>query len=153
MVLATGLILVGLSAFKTRDGIFLEIFKKTLNFIIRSRNWTRLYFTAYNDCDMETQEEFYDDDLEFYHDKGGLATSKVALLESIEKNICGKVTRALLKDSVEVHDIPGFGAVEIGIHKFYNKEEPDAVSKPTKFISIWKQEGETWNLSRVISLH
>ena len=55
----------------------------------------KTYFTAYNDCDMKTQSEFYDEDIEFYHDMGGLATDKAELLKSIEKNICGKVTRTL----------------------------------------------------------
>jgi len=111
------------------------------------------YFKAYNECDMKTQAEFYDKDIEFYHDKGGLATDKTELLKSIEKNICGKVTRTLIEESVEVHPIKDFGAVQIGMHKFYNNQEPDAISKPTKFIVIWKKTDTNWVMSRVISLH
>tara|TARA_R110002051_G_scaffold297564_2_gene363931 strand:- start:5819 stop:6271 length:453 start_codon:yes stop_codon:yes gene_type:complete len=111
------------------------------------------YFKAYNECDMKTQTEFYDADIEFYHDKGGLATDKAELLKSIEKNICGKVTRTLLKESVEVYPIKDFGAVQTGMHKFYNNQEPDAISKPTKFIVIWKKTDSKWLMSRVISLH
>lgn len=113
----------------------------------------KTYFTAYNDCDMKTQSEFYDDDIEFYHDMGGLATDKAELLKSIEKNICGKVTRTLIEESVEVHPIKDFGAVQIGMHKFYNNQEPNAISKPTKFIVIWKNTNSKWLMSRVISLH
>tara|TARA_R110000737_G_scaffold259389_1_gene267957 strand:- start:73 stop:525 length:453 start_codon:yes stop_codon:yes gene_type:complete len=113
----------------------------------------KTYFTAYNDCDMKTQSEFYDDDIEFYHDMGGLATDKAELLKSIEKNICGKVTRTLIEESVEVHSIKDFGAVQIGMHKFYNNQEPNAISKPTKFIVIWKNTDTKWLMSRVISLH
>ena len=113
----------------------------------------KTYFTAYNDCDMKTQSEFYDDDIEFYHDMGGLATDKAELLKSIEKNICGKVTRTLIEESVEVHPIKDFGAVQIGMHKFYNNQEPNAISKPTKFIVIWKNTDTKWLMSRVISLH
>jgi ketosteroid isomerase-like protein len=113
----------------------------------------KTYFTAYNECDMKTQSEFYDEDIEFYHDMGGLATDKAELLKSIEKNICGKVTRTLLEESVEVHPIKDFGAVQIGMHKFYNNQEPNAISKPTKFIVIWKKTDSKWLISRVISLH
>lgn len=113
----------------------------------------KTYFTAYNNCDMATQAEIYDEDLEFYHDKGGLATSKKEILESLEKNICGKVTRELVEGSIEVYPIAGFGAVEIGMHKFFNNQEPDAISKPSKFITIWKKVGESYKISRVISLH
>ena len=113
----------------------------------------KTYFKAYNECDMKTQSEFYDDDIEFYHDKGGLATDKTELLKSIERNICGKVTRTLIEESVEVHPIKGFGAVQIGMHKFYNNQEPDAISKPKKFIVVWKKTDSKWLMSRVISLH
>lgn len=111
------------------------------------------YFAAYNTCDMDTQAALYDEDIEFYHDKGGLATSKTELLESLEKNICGKVTRELVEGSIEVYAIAGFGAVQIGMHKFYNNQEPNAISKPSKFITIWKKVGEGYKITRVISLH
>ncbi|CAM4401576.1 nuclear transport factor 2 family protein [Zobellia nedashkovskayae] len=111
------------------------------------------YFEAYNTCNMEKQSEMYAEDLEFYHDKGGLMTSKQDLLESLKKNICGKVTRELVEGSIEVYPINGFGAVEIGLHKFHNNQEPDAISKPGKFIMIWKKTDSIWKITRVISLH
>ena len=95
-----------------------------------------VYFNAYNSCDMEKQAAIYSDSLEFYHDGGGLETSKKALLASIKQNICGKVTRVLVKGSIEVYPIPNFGAVEIGLHQFINHAEHDALSKPDKFIII-----------------
>ncbi|MFD1314280.1 nuclear transport factor 2 family protein [Namhaeicola litoreus] len=33
------------------------------------------YFDAYNTCDMQKQESLYSENLEFFHDKGGLTTS------------------------------------------------------------------------------
>lgn len=111
------------------------------------------YFTAYNTCDLKTQAEIIAEDVEFYHDQGGLSTSKKELLESIEKNICGKVTRELIEGSLEVHEIKGYGAVAMGLHKFYNNQEPDAISKPSKFIGIWTQQNGNWQMTRIISLH
>ena len=110
-------------------------------------------FDAYNNCDIETQASLMDEDLEFYHDMAGLATSKQDILTSIEKNICGKVTRTLVEGSVEVHKIEGYGAVELGMHRFFNNQEPDAESKASRFIIIWKQNENNWKVSRVISLH
>lgn len=123
-----------------------ELYKKVLEL-------DKTLFDAYNSCDIETQAQLMDEDLEFYHDKAGLATSKADVLKSIEQNICGKVTRTLVKNSVEVHEIKGFGAVEIGMHKFYNNQEPNAESKPSRFITIWKNTNSNWTLTRVISLH
>jgi ketosteroid isomerase-like protein len=113
----------------------------------------KTYFDAYNSCDMATQADLYDEDLEFFHDKGGLSTSKEELLQALEKNICHKVTRTLLEGSIEVYPINNYGAIEIGYHKFYNNEEPDAISNPSKFIVIWKKGTEKWTITKVISLH
>lgn len=114
-----------------------------------------IYFHAYNTCDMETQKAFYAENIEFYHDKGGLSTSKKDLLEAIKKNICGKVTRELVKGSIEVSPIPGYGAVEIGEHRFHNNQEPESNQKQTgsRFVMIWHQLKDRWEITRVISLH
>ncbi len=111
------------------------------------------YFNAYNTCDMETQADIYAENLEFFHDKGGLSTSKSGLLKSLKENICNKVTRTLIKGSVEVYPIKDYGAIQIGYHKFYNKEEPNAKSIPSKFIVIWNKKNDNWKMTKVISLH
>ena len=112
-----------------------------------------IYFNAYNTCDLETQEKLIAEDLEFYHDKGGLSTSKSDMMEALKKNICGKVTRELVQGSIEVSEIPGFGAVQIGMHKFYNSQDPEAVSKPGRFVTLWKKTSDSWQMTRIISLH
>lgn len=111
------------------------------------------YFDAYNTCDMKTQASLFSESIEFFHDKGGLSTSKKEILASLENNICGKVTRTLIEGSIEVYPINDYGAIEIGYHKFYNNQEPNAISNPSKFIMVWKREGEEWIISKVISLH
>lgn len=111
------------------------------------------FFQAYNTCNIEKQAEIYDDNLEFFHDKDGLMTSKKEILEGTQKNICGKVTRILIPNSIEVYPIKDYGAVEIGYHRFYNNQEPDAPSRASKFIIIWKKVTNSWKISKVISLH
>ncbi len=112
-----------------------------------------IYWQAYNSCDMGTQEFIYSEDLEFYHDLNGLRTSKDVMLEAIKTKICGKITRELVDGSIEVYPIKDFGAVQLGLHKFHNKQEPDAISKPSRFIIIWKHDDGHWKITRVISLH
>lgn len=111
------------------------------------------YFDAYNTCNLEVQAQLMDDELEFYHDQGGLSTSKSELITSIRENICGKVTRELIPESLEVYEINGFGAVSIGYHRFFNKLELDAPSKPSRFVTVWKKYTDRWTMYRVISLH
>lgn len=112
-----------------------------------------IFFSAYNTCNMKVQATILDEDIEFFHDKGGLSTSKQEILQAIEKNICNKVQRTLIKGSVEVYPIPNYGAIQIGYHKFYNNQEPNAKSIPSKFITIWKKHKNSWSITRVVSLH
>jgi hypothetical protein len=116
--------------------------------------WDNIYFTAYNTCDLEKQRSIFSDSLEFYHDKGGLSTSKNDIMKALEKNICGKVTRELVAGSIEVYPIKDFGAVEMGIHRFHNIQEPPGTpSHAGKFVIIWQHTNNTWKITRVISLH
>lgn len=110
------------------------------------------YFDTYNTCNLEKMGSMMNEDFEFYHDRGGLSTSKAENLASIKNNICGKVTRVLTKGSIEVYPIQGYGAVEIGYHSFKNLKEKSQ-SEPSKFIIIWQNQEGTWRINRVISLH
>ncbi|MDP4265060.1 MAG: DUF4440 domain-containing protein [Bacteroidota bacterium] len=109
-------------------------------------------FDAYNNCNLEKYAALFSEDLEFYHDKGGLSTSKKDMVEAVKNNICGKVTRELAKGSIEVSPIPGFGAVEMGSHRFHNLKE-GSLSRFSKFVVIWQKKNNEWKVTRVISLH
>ena len=111
-----------------------------------------ILFEAYNTCKPAVFDSLISDDVEFYHDRGGLNTSKKELVQAIEKNICGKVRRELLKGSIEVYPIPNYGAVEMGAHRFHNLQE-NSTSHYSKFVHTWHRENGQWKLARVISLH
>lgn len=108
---------------------------------------------AYNTCKLDVMEELISEDLEFYHDQGGLMTSKEKLNEALKNNICGKVRRVLKSGSIEVYEINGFGAVEMGLHGFVNMSEQGPPNHYSKFVHIWKRYGGKWQITRVISLH
>ena len=112
------------------------------------------FFQAYNICDLDKQAAIYSDNLEFFHDQGGLMTEKQEILDGTEKYICGKVTRQLIKGSVEVYPIKDFGAVEIGLHKFHNNTDKEGtLSHASKFIIFWKNDNNNWTITKVVSLH
>src|SRR5450631_3277996 len=58
------------------------------------------FWNAYNHCDTAQFKNFVTDDVEFYHDKGGITTGSVALIESIDKNICGSPNSHLIREAV-----------------------------------------------------
>jgi Domain of unknown function (DUF4440) len=115
-----------------------------------------IFFDAYNTCNinLEKYSSFYADNLEFYHDQGGLMTSKQGVIDGTKKYICGRVTREFVKGSIEVYPIKDFGAIEIGLQKFHNNEEPVGTpSKVGRFIILWENKNNEWKISRVVSLH
>jgi len=117
------------------------------------RKLDSVFFHAYNSCDLETQAKFYSDSIEFFHDQGGFINSKKAILDGTKKNICGKVTRELVANSIEVYPIKNYGAIEMGQHKFHNSAEKDAVPHASKFIIIWQNKNDRWIIAKVVSLH
>src|SRR5574338_816085 len=44
-----------------------------------------VFFNAYNTCDIQSQASIYSDSIEFYHEKGGLMTSKKDILDATKK--------------------------------------------------------------------
>lgn len=114
-----------------------------------------LLFNAFNNCDTVTYRKFLKDDLEFYHDLGGLAVGADLEMLSI-KQMCERgnhIRRELIKSSLEVHPLKGYGAVEIGIHRFYhtNKGQKEKISGTYKFVQVWQLKDGNWKLARVIS--
>ncbi len=96
-------------------------------------------FDAYNRCDLEKFSSFFVDDVEFYHDQGGVTLGRQNLTDSVKKNICGKVTRELVPGTLQVYYMKGYGAVEMGVHRFHHPghEDTEGVGEG-KFIHLWQ---------------
>jgi len=109
-------------------------------------------FDAFNRCDLPTFGRFFIDDLEFYHDKDGLMRSRQSLLDAVKANICGKVSRELVPGTLEVHSMDGYGALEIGVHRFHHpgRDDTEPVGEG-KFIHLWQKTDAGWKITRVIS--
>jgi hypothetical protein len=109
-------------------------------------------FDAYNTCNLEKFGSLIAEDVEFYHDQGGVTLGRAALVESVKNNICGKVTRVLVPGSLEVYHMNHYGAVEIGVHRFQHPgtQDHDVVGE-AKFIHLWQYKDGAWKITRVIS--
>lgn len=111
-------------------------------------------FYAFNNCDSVEYKKYLADDLEFYHDLGGLHF----LTEEMQsvKEMCDRnahIRRALIKGTLEVYKLGDFGAVEIGVHRIFhtNKGEIEHISGDYKFIHVWQKKDGVWKLKRIIS--
>jgi hypothetical protein len=108
------------------------------------------FFDAYNHCDLATISSLVAEDLEFYHDKTGLARGRQSLVDGIKNNICGKVTRELVPGTLQVDPIANYGAVEIGVHRFHHPGDDSNVGE-AQFVTLWQHKGSGWQVTRAIS--
>ena len=60
------------------------------------------------------------------------------------------MTRELVPGSLEVYPIAGYGAVEIGVHRFHHPDDESNVGE-AKFVQLWQNKDGGWKISRVIS--
>ena len=110
------------------------------------------FFDAYNHCDVKKFASMLDDNLEFYHDVGGLSRGKQATVDGFKNNICGKVTRELVPGTLEVYPIARYGAVEIGVHRFHHPgHDKDEPTGEAKFVQLWENQNGSWKLTRILS--
>jgi hypothetical protein len=109
-------------------------------------------FDSYNHCDLDKFASFFVDDVEFYHDQGGVTLGKAALTDSVKKNICGKVTRELVPGTLKVYPMKGYGFVEMGVHRFHHPGHDDTEGVGEgQFVHLWQYKDGAWKVTRVIS--
>ena len=109
-------------------------------------------FTAYNSKNLALMKTYFTKDLEWYQDNGGLIHFD-KVFENFQSifNRNYTLTRTLIKESLEVHPIQGYGAIEVGKHQFSHIENGKLEVGTFKFLMIWKNESGNWKISRVIS--
>ena len=109
-------------------------------------------FDAFNAHDVDRLMALFTDDLEFYHDTGGLGDYRQNA-ESFKKMFASTpdIRRDLVKGSLEVYPVKDYGAMEIGEHRFCHKENGKDDCGTFKFAMVWRKSGDSWKISRVLS--
>lgn len=111
-----------------------------------------ILFNAFNTRDVEKFKSFFTEDLEFFHDKGGLTNYEYTMnfMKDVAKNNNG-LRRDLIKGTLEVYPIPGYGAIQIGQHRFCHLENGKQDCGNFKFVHIWQKKNGEWKISRIVS--
>jgi len=109
-------------------------------------------FNSFNSRDIDQFKKLFTLDLEFYHDKGGLTNYEYSI-SSLKTTAAlnNQLKRELVKGSLEVYPIPGYGAMEIGAHTFCHVENGKQDCGTFKFVHIWKKDNNEWKIARVVS--
>ena len=113
-----------------------------------------IFFNAFNTRDLDKLETLLADNLEFYHDLGGV-TNYNQNIDAFRKTFESerRVRRELVRGTLEVYPIKDYGAVETGIHRFYatEKGQQEKLSSEAKFVQVWQKKDGMWKITQIIS--
>ncbi|MBI3405636.1 MAG: nuclear transport factor 2 family protein, partial [Acidobacteria bacterium] len=81
-----------------------------------------------------------------------VSLGKNKLAEALKNNICGTTQRSLVPGTLKVYPMKGYGALQIGVHRFYHpKEGKKDIPGEGQFIHLWQYKDGGWKITRVIS--
>jgi hypothetical protein len=112
----------------------------------------RKMFDAYNAHDVDGPMAWFSEDLEFYHDNGGLLDFqqvKSGFTSVFANN--KDIRRDLVDGSLEVHPIKGYGAIQTGKHRFCHTENGKEDCGTFQFMQIWRFSDGAWKVTREVS--
>jgi hypothetical protein len=121
------------------------------------------FFTAYfgTTCQPLVIRAMLSDDFEMYHDKGGVvATNAEQFMADYTKSCATRAApdswrsrRELVAESLRVDPVPGFGAIEDGEHRFFERQGDgkERLAGFAHFTQLWVKTPEGWKLKRVFS--
>ena len=114
----------------------------------------RAVFDSFNRCQDPAQLEkhagYFDPEVEFYHDTGGVTWTREAMLENTRKHACGHYTRELVDGSLQVFPVKDFGAIAQGSHRFCEVATGKCEGL-ADFVMLWRRHDGTWSITRVLS--
>jgi hypothetical protein len=112
-------------------------------------------------CDPARMATMLTPDFEMYHDRGGVvAIGSEAFVADYARNCAARGApdawrsrRELLRPTLNVHPVPGFGAIEDGAHQFHERQGdgPERLAGRARFTQLWKLTPQGWQLARVFS--
>lgn len=109
-------------------------------------------FASANDANLEGVKQYFDEDLEFYHDTAGLADYR-GTIDSLARMFANpnRPIRTLVESSTEVYPVPEYGAIQKGKHQFCHTENGKPDCGTFEFVHVWKQSEKGWKITRVLS--
>lgn len=111
-------------------------------------------FDAFNRCsdpaELDRHAGYFAEDVEFYHDTGGVTWTRDAMLANTKKHVCGHFGRELVAGTLQVHPVQDFGAIAQGTHRFCQFAS-GTCEGIADFTMIWRHKDRVWQVTRVLS--
>lgn len=137
-----------------------QVGKRDQLYITLKEKDSLLFNEGFNKCSISQFEKLLSESFEFYHDQGGITSSKKAFIEGVKKNVCTlsyRAERRLDNNSLEVFPLNKngvlYGAIQQGVHHFYaiEKDGSKYLTSTAKFTHVWLLENGDWKLSKGLS--
>ncbi|MEO0788535.1 MAG: nuclear transport factor 2 family protein [Bacteroidota bacterium] len=114
------------------------------------------FWEAYNQCDVDEMAKYLTDDIEFYHDRGGLTLGKEDLVNGMRAGLCGsnpqRLRREEVSGTIEIYPIADYGAIIRGSHHFYVvSADGEFLDGAAQFTHLWRYTDGVWQMARVYS--
>lgn len=139
--------------------LFAQVKKADLAALILTKD--SLFWKTYNTCDTAASRAFFTDDVEFYHDKGGLTLGIEPLMANVKNNLCSnpnfRLRREAVKGTVKVYPLEKngviYGAILTGEHVFYISQDgkPEYLDGHAQFTHVWLEKNGDWKMARILS--
>jgi len=120
-----------------------------------------LFWQSYNRCDTSNYSQFFSDDVEFYHDKGGITLGVESMAMTMKKNLCSnsdfRIKREAVKGTEKIYMLRNsgeiYGAIFSGEHLFYvlEKGKEARLDGKANFTHLWLLKDGAWKMSRILS--
>jgi hypothetical protein len=127
---------------------------------VRARD-AELFDLVFLRCDPDRLRTMVTGDFEMYHDRDGVVARSADTFVADYARSCRerqapnawRSRRELVAGSLNVHPVPGYGAIEDGVHVFYERQGdgPERLVGRARFTQIWALTPDGWRLARVLS--
>lgn len=127
---------------------------------VRARD-ADFFALLFEGCDPDRMRAFLTQDFEMYHDRGGVVANSSEAFVADYAGRCAerraadawRSRRELVAASLNVHPVPGYGAIEDGEHLFYERQGdgPERLAGRARFTQLWRLTADGWRLARVFS--
>jgi hypothetical protein len=139
------MLIIVLTSFHTLPNSTLEVEMRILD---------QQLFESFNKCDEQAELEkhaaFFAEDIEFYHDNGGVTWDRASMLENTQKHVCGNFYRKLIPESFKAFPIKSFGAITQGTHVFCSFDTNVCEGK-ADFTMVWQFVADKKVVTRALS--
>lgn len=117
------------------------------------------YWSAYNRTDPDAMNSWLTDDVEFYHDRGGMLIGKKALAAVNDgmKTMPFKLRREAVPGTIHFFPMRKgddiYAVLVTGEHQFYalEKGKPERRAGRSYFSNLMRLEGNDWRVARIYS--